>query len=247
MLKQTRLLPALLALLFFAGTSLSAQDRVESLREIDEVTGVVAGRLDQRLRSLGEGGQLKIALGRFTTEGEDTPLGDLFRSNMMSALANVERRPYLIIDAAPGAQGQADYLFSGELLDVTSAVRIVVKLVRVSDSSLAGTWTADIEKTPWIAGLIERAGSSGARRDQYETDSEESPIPAEIGGPWLSRTIHNSEDRDYFLIVSPQRAMLTAETSGSMDTMMELYSEGSRIQSDDDGGEGENSRITFTA
>jgi hypothetical protein len=32
-----------------------------------------------------------------------------------------------------------------------------------------------------------------------------------------------------------------------MDTMMELYSEGSRIQSDDDGGEGENSRITFTA
>jgi hypothetical protein len=42
--------------------------------------------------------------------------------------------------------------------------------------------------------------------------------------------------------------MLTAETSGSMDTMMELYNEaGSRIASNDDGGEGENARITFNA
>jgi hypothetical protein len=70
----------------------------------------------------------------------------------------------------------------------------------------------------------------------------------ETGGPWISRTIHASDDRDWFAVNAPATGILTAETSGSLDTMMEVYNDsGTRISSDDDSGEGMNARVTFSA
>ncbi|GHT75801.1 hypothetical protein FACS1894124_7610 [Spirochaetia bacterium] len=41
---------------------------------------------------------------------------------------------------------------------------------------------------------------------------------------------------------------MTSETSGSLDTLMEVYDDtGTRLQANDDGGEGENARISFFA
>jgi TolB-like protein len=248
-----------------AGSQEVSPEGPESLADLDGITETLASRLYIRLRGLARGNEnFSIALGRFTIGGEDSTLGDLYRSNLMGVLANLETRPFLIIDrnaspspvpdgtpAESAAPPAVDYLISGDIFDVNNALRITVRIVRQSDSSIIAVWNSDFGRSIWLAGLLEqtaRNSGDGSRRDRYETDSQERPVPVEIGGPWISRTIHDTDDRDWFLVTSPARAMLSAETSGSMDTMMELYDDsGARIASDDDGGEGTNSRISFSA
>ncbi|MDR2516606.1 MAG: PPC domain-containing protein [Spirochaetaceae bacterium] len=234
------------------GHPLVSQERPETLGDMDRITDALVTRLYLRLRTLARGSEpFSLALGRFSVQGEESPLGDLLRSNLQGALANLEARPYVIIDTPPAATAGGDYLISADILDVGNAVRVAVRLVKTEDSSIIAAWHSDFEKTPWIAALLEQPGRTeggGTRRDAHEPDSQENPVPAEIGGPWISRTIHAADDRDWFLIVSPVTVMLTAETSGSLDTMMELYNEeGTRVASDDDGGEDTNARITFNA
>ena len=64
------------------------------------------------------------------------------------------------------------------------------------------------------------------------------------GGEELQRTIHPG-DQDWFVIRPGEAALYVLETSGRLDTMMELYEGSRRLAENDDGGSGENARIAW--
>jgi TolB-like protein len=95
--------------------------------------------------------------------------------------------------------------------------------------------------------------SSGASpripRDSFEPDALENPAPADIGAPGLERTIHTESDTDWFIVTTgDQEGTLVLETTGSMDTYMELRAQsGECLRYDDDSGTGGNARIIYQA
>ncbi|MDR1353100.1 MAG: PPC domain-containing protein [Treponema sp.] len=225
------------------------QSRPASLAELDQFLVESAIRLDLRLRGLsgGSGGQTpQIGVGEFTIMDNLVPLSDIWRNGILDTLANIQNRTYTLHDAAVPS---GEYLISGIILEAGSSIRITTRITRASDSSVIASWNSDLAKNSFTLELLENPGSSQVRRDRYETDSIGNPVPVEISGELVSRTIHNSDDRDFFLVRPEGGTMVTVETTGSsIDTMMELYSEeGELISSDDDGGSGENARIGFIA
>jgi hypothetical protein len=225
------------------------QSKPASLAELDQFLVETAIRLDMRLRALPResGGQSpRIGIGDFPMTDEPVILGNVWKNGILDTLAAVQNRTYILLDTAapPG-----DYLLSGVILRAGNSVRVTTRIVRVSDSALIASWNSDLAVTPFVTELLEAAGNSSAvRRDRFENDSRENPVPVEIGGESLSRTIHDDGDRDFFLVRQGHRGMVTVETNGDMDTMMELYDEGGgTIASNDDGGEEGNARIVFLA
>jgi hypothetical protein len=87
-------------------------------------------------------------------------------------------------------------------------------------------------------------GSGPVSPDAWETDSRENPVEIAAGGDELQRTIH-SGDRDWFVIRPAENALYILETSGSLDTMMELYEGSRRLAENDDGGRGDNALISY--
>jgi hypothetical protein len=79
-----------------------------------------------------------------------------------------------------------------------------------------------------------------------------SPLTVEIGtsvdAPVINRTLHSGEDQDFFLLALNRDGSLIMETTGSLDTYMELYDadSGSQIADNDDGGSSSNARIRQT-
>jgi hypothetical protein len=90
-----------------------------------------------------------------------------------------------------------------------------------------------------------------AAPDEYDPDSPENPLAADISagsdGPVISRTIHAANDEDFFLLAPEKDGMLNMETTGELDTYMELYNAGSRVKlgDDDDSGSDVNARIRY--
>jgi hypothetical protein len=85
-----------------------------------------------------------------------------------------------------------------------------------------------------------------ARPDSYEPDSRTTRVPLQ-GGAWVSRTIHTG-DEDWFIFTTEAAGILTAETAGELDTLMELYDGVSMVVENDDGfddDENYNSRIEY--
>ncbi|GHT79373.1 hypothetical protein FACS1894130_07890 [Spirochaetia bacterium] len=234
-------------MLLLTGFALFGQQRPENLADMDAISVGLAIRIDQRIKTLtGENPErtLKIGLGNFVLDGAPLPLGELWKLNIAAGLSNIARSYTLLANEAG-----ADYTISGEILEILTTVRVTVRLIRTQGAAVIASWHVDLDKTPLVAALIEREdGSGGVRRDQYESDSQQNPTVFGIGGDWVSRTIHSEDDRDWFLLSGNQTGVITAETSGSMDTLMELYDESeTRIQSNDDGGDGENAKISFFA
>ncbi|MDR1128258.1 MAG: PPC domain-containing protein [Treponema sp.] len=248
MLKKLITVTALFVFILPAFLYGQQQSRPSSLAEIDQFLVESAIRLDLRLRGLpgGSGGQTpQIGIGEFTILDDLVPLSDIWRNGILDTLANVQNRTYTLHDTAVPS---GEYLISGVILEAGSSIRITTRITRTSDSSVIASWNSDLAKNSFTLELLENPGSSQARRDRYEPDSMGNPVPVEISGEPVSRTLHNSDDRDFFLVRPEGGNLVTVETTGSIDTMMELYSEeGELISSDDDSGSGGNARIGFLA
>jgi hypothetical protein len=228
------------AIVMLAFSAVPLFSQVQSLADLDRETAAVAERIRQYVRGAGKTGSIETAV--FAYSGLETPLGNYWRQNLISLLAGN------LTVLAPGSTTRGDYILSGEIFDLGQTVRIFTRLTDRSNSAVLASWTSDLEKTPFLINLIVTAGSSrdsAVLRDLYEEDSRENPVPAAIGGPPLARTIHRG-DRDWFLIRPETTILAVLETSGSMDTEMELYEEGrNKLAEDDDGGSGENSKIMY--
>jgi hypothetical protein len=168
---------------------------------------------------------------------------------------NIPNRSWVLLS---GSSADADWTISGEIVEINDTVRVYTRLLRSSDRSIAAGFQSDFERDEFLAEMLSGGGSGGGGRsssiprDPYESDSWENPVAVEIGidesAALISRTLHASNDEDFFLLAPEKDGALIMETTGSTDTIMELYEAGSgnKLSSDDDGGSGGNARIRRT-
>jgi hypothetical protein len=236
-------------LLFFTAFSALYGQSPSPLPQLDAAVkslGVeVSGRLNAEKAE-------KVTLGQWTYRGSVPSLGSYWNFQLMEELTNNPGRSFSII---PGPQAGADWTISGEIIQVANTVRIYTRFLRVHDNSIALILHADFERSQFFNDMLAGGGdggsSGGGSGDPYETDSWDYPYAMEIGNsaesPLVNRTLHNSNDEDFFLLAPDRDGSLIMETTGNMDTYLEFYRDGSRNQigDNDDGGSGSNARLRY--
>ena len=141
------------------------------------------------------------------------------------------------------AEGDIDI----ELLD--SDGNSLASSTSVSDNEVIDTVTPT-SGTHYIAVYYGDAGNaydlrwddleSGSEDDHANTPAEATPVPALVV---VDAELGHAGDLDYFRIELTEPAVLVMETSGSTDTYGTLYSAGSYLDENDDGGAGYNFRL----
>jgi hypothetical protein len=222
---------------------------VETLEQLDGETAKLGEAIAQKLRTMGAG--LRISCGEFYFEEGYTSLGAYLSNQLAAVLANRSNSGYtIVVGPAATVAGENSYVLGGEILYFGSALRVYIRLIRSGDSSLAAVWNADFAASTFMEDLMALASSSvrPVRRDSYEPDSLDAPVPA-APGALIDRTIHRGDD-DWFLLTVETAGLLVLETTeSSFDPVMELYDESGRnkLYNDDDGGDGNNPRIEVEA
>jgi hypothetical protein len=240
---------------FFFGLSFlhgqNGEGAADLLPRLDGAVKSLAGDINRKLSS--EGAQ-KVTVGRWTWNDGIPPLGSYWNNQLTEELTNIPSRSFAVL---LGEAAGADWVVSGEILELAGALRVYTRIIRTGDRSVVTGFHSDFEESPYLAEMLAGGSGGGGRsssiaRDAYEPDSRDNPLAVEIAssedGPVINRTLHNGEDEDFFLLSPGAAGSLTAETTGNIDTVMELYEAGSnsRITEDDDGGSGSNARIRHT-
>lgn len=224
--------------------------QINSLAELDAEAQKAGNGIRQGLEALPKGARIRI--GQFLLNGAETDLGVYWRNQLSSILSSMPDRKFVIV-TDPNAP--TDYTLTGEIMRIGNILRLYTRLTRIQDSALMTTWTLDMILTPFIqqlAGLSPGGGASAnaVQPDSYEPDSRDNPLKADLGGPEIPRTLHDG-DEDWFSIQTPNNGTLILETTGDVDTFMELYDgasgSGSRLANNDDGGDDLNARIEYFA
>jgi len=108
----------------------------------------------------------------------------------------------------------------------------------------------DIAVRPNTTYLFKLRGYSSSTTGQVRIFASIRPLPVMTAlnvGSFHSATINRGEEH-WYSVSANQAGLLVVETSGSIDTYMELYNENFElINSNDDGGEGNNARIEITS
>jgi hypothetical protein len=231
----------------FAISGAYGQDSAASILRLDNAVKSVAQDLNGRIAAE-QGG--KVVITQFVYRNNIPQLGAYWATQLVEELTNIPNRSYIVL-----VGDSADLIVSGEIVEIAGTMRIYTRLVRSSDRSIVANFHSDVERDDFIIGMLdggESGGSSSVFRDLHEPDSFENPQTIEIStvgeGPVVNRTIHASGDEDFFLLEPARDGSLTLETTGSMDTVMELYDAVSRnsLSENDDGGSGNNARIRYT-
>jgi hypothetical protein len=209
--------------------------QIQSLEDLDRESAGTAARIQQY-----PAGKKTIEITSFSNSGTESPLGNYWRLNLFNLLAGSANFTLL----APGSTVRGAYILSGEIIDLGQTIRIFTRITDRNSSALLASWSNDLGKSPFLDGLLAAADGSTAVRDSYEEDSRENPVEVSIDGPAISRTLHQG-DADWFVIRPGESALVALETSGSTDTMMELYEGGNLVADNDDGGDDENARIIY--
>ena len=204
-------------------------------------------------RMLMEQGVQKVIIGQFSYRGSITSLGSYWTNQLISELTNTPNRSFTVLSGGPAG---ADWMISGEIIEISDIVRVHTRMIRLSDRSIESSFHSDFERSLALIRMLssadsERNSSSGII-DYYEPDSWEFPVPYDIGinehvDP-IHRALIDGDDEDFFLLVPLVSGHIVAETSGSIDTYMYLYNydTGELLEEDDDGGRGRNARIRYT-
>jgi hypothetical protein len=239
--------------LCFAVSVLYAQNGDRSsnpLPRLDEAVKNLAGEINKKL--IAEKAQ-KLSLGQWTRNEGIPSLGFYWNNQLTEELTNLPGRSFTVL---MGETTGADWTISGEILEAAGTVRVYTRLIRGADRSIVMGLHSDFEADPSIIEMLAGGGSGGGSsstaRDAYEPDSRDNALTVEIGssegGPVINRTLHTDGDEDFFLLTPGTDGSLVIETTGSLDTVMELYEAGSnsRLAEDDDGGSNSNARIRYT-
>jgi len=223
----------------------------KNIAELDVQSSGAAAKIISSLKSAGGG---SVASGIYN----ETALITYWVENIMRCLSPNEAGAnsgitVLSNPAGAGPAGQADFVINATLMEAGQTVRIYTKLVKRADSSVLATFTNDLERGQFIASLLTHTTGDSSRSryvppDWYEPDSRENPLAWVVGGEEIRRTLHEG-DEDWFSIEAPpEGGMINVETTGDLDTVMELYGpDGRKLETNDDGGRGGNARIRFTA
>ena len=232
----------LITALMIAVGAMNAQT-VTHLQTIDNAVRALAGDLN---RKLADERVQRVNVTQFVYQGSVTSFGEYWASQLTAELTNIRNRSFTIISG-----GTADWTISGDIVMIGDIIRINTRLVRRSDQSVVSVIQTNLERNNQIAMMLASGTGEGSSVpfDEWEIDSMDSPVAVEIGAdesaPFMQRTLHGNGDEDFFLIVPNRNGRLIMETSGSVDTFMELYDANTRemLDSNDDGGNGNNARI----
>jgi hypothetical protein len=239
-------------------TAVEAAPASPAVTDIDAEGHKLAGLIGRRISALTSSGEkpLRVRVEEFSNGGIRSAFGSLWTQNLISALGNLENRNFTVtLDTAPPSAAFTDFILAGQIIEAGPIVRVVTRLVKTEGRELAASWSTDFQKSSFIQGLLapkassfSETGSSArtVQRDIYETDSREAPAPFSVGSDWVTRTFHDSGDKDWFLITVDRPRILRVETGGGLDTAMELYQGASAaVEENDDGGEGLNACIEY--
>jgi hypothetical protein len=239
---------------FFALSVLGAQNGDRSanpLPRLDEAVKSLAGDINKKIVS--EKAQ-KITVGQWTYNNTVPPFGFYWNSQLIEELTNIPGRSFTVLMGEGG--GGADWTVSGEILEAAGTLRVYTRIVRTGDRSVVTGLHSDFASDPAIIEMLAGGGSGGrsssTARDAYEPDSRDNPMVIEAAassedGPVINRTLHSDGDEDFFLLTPAAEGFLVIETTGNIDTVMDLYEAGSNsiLADDDDGGSGGNARIRY--
>ena len=220
------------------------------VEQLDNAVKALAGDLSKKLSA---GKAQKIAVGQFIYRDSVPPLCQYWVNQLTQELVNIPNRSFTILS---GGSSGSDWTISGELVEAANTIRVYTRLIRSSDRAVEAAFNSDIERNDSTIQMLSgdsRSGSSSSSvsRDEREPDSMGNPVVYEIGGdesvPVMSRTIHDDNDQDFFLLIPANNGRLVMETTGNMDTHMEFYNADTqeKLSSDDDSGSGDNARIRY--
>jgi len=224
----------------------SAQNAENPVMQFDEAVSALARDIHAKLA---EKRAERIIIGQFAFQDNVPPFSAYWVNQLTGELTNTRGRNYTIHS---GSVSNADWIITGEIVQVTNIVRIYTTLTRMSDRAIEASFRSSFPRDEYISDMISHSGTgntaSSAGRDTRETDSWDAPVIYTIGTSpsvaVMNRTITEG-DEDFFLLVPDSDGRLTAETTGNTDTFMYLYNydTGDEIASNDDGGQGTNARI----
>jgi hypothetical protein len=231
---------------FFALSVLYGQNAVNPVSQLDSAIKTLAADIQKKIPA---GGNPKIALGQWNYQNSIPALGSYWAAQLTEELTNIPDRSFILIS---GGSQASDWTVLGEIIEAAGTIRVYTQLIRFSDHAIEAGFHTDLESNEYIIEMLSngRGGSSSSViRDAYEPDSFENPLTVDIAadnsGQTVNRTLHNENDEDFFLLTPDKDGTLVMETTGNMDTYMELYTTGSRnrLTEDDDGGSDVNARI----
>lgn len=219
-------------------------------------TGDPVSRLDSAVKTLAleirgkipAGGNPKVALGQWVYHEMIPDMGLYWAAQLAGELANVPGRSFVLLAGGPG---DSDWTLAGEIIVIPGKIRVYTRLVRSAGQSIEAGFQTDLDMNGDFAEMLSGGdgGSASVIRDAHEFDSMENPLTVELasaeGGPLINRTLHSGTDEDFFLLLPDRAGALSMETTGDIDTYLELYNadSGERITSNDDGGSGLNARL----
>ncbi|MDR2964779.1 MAG: pre-peptidase C-terminal domain-containing protein [Treponema sp.] len=239
-----------LVIFFLFTGNVFSQNTDNSVRQMDEAVKTLAREIHAKLT---EKRAEKVTVGQFVFNNGTTTFSSYWVNQLTSELTNINGRNYIILS---GGTAPADWTISGEIIQAVDIIRVYTSLTRSQDRAIEGSFLSNFQRNEQINNMLAvRSGtansSSSSLIDQYEPDSWESPVTYTIGAGSQSAVVMNRAltegDEDFFLLIPERDGRLTAETTGNIDTYMHLYDYESEeeLASDDDGGVGNNARITL--
>ena len=211
---------------------------------LDNSTKRLASELSKRLSAEKVG---KVVISEFAYGGIIPPFSQYLVNQIYVELTNMSGSFSIL----PNMSSDADWMISGEIVELADMARVYVRLIRSADRVVKVAFYTDFERNEYMVHMLAtRDGrSSYVPMDALEPDNLDNPVSFEIGtdvnSQPLNRTLHNG-DEDFFLLLPNTNGRHLMETIGSIDTYMELFNaNGELLAQDDDSGNGGNAKIQY--
>jgi len=216
---------------------------------IESAASLFQGKIDDDSQTLVKIQDLQI-------NGIPIPLGEIWTNELLNELNNafdeISVQPLnmqQLMGQTSSRVWEHNYRLASSVTVAADELIITVQLVDIGRESVIGTKTLTIPKSLELAPLIIPVSGSGmAISDFYEPDGVNLPNELIIGHTAEGHTLGSEEDEDWYTFTTGDESQLiTAYTSSNLDTKLFLYSDDTSysMDSNDDGGEDSNARLSF--
>ncbi len=218
---------------------------------IEDAASLFDGKVDDNSETIVKIQDLQI-------NGMTIPLGEIWTNELLNELnsdySEIAIQPLnmqQLMGQTSDREWEDNYRLASSVTVGAEELIIAVQLIDVDRESVIATKTLTIPKSPELAPLImPESGSGIAINDFYEPDDAASPNELVIGGATEGHTLGGESDEDWYTFTTgDEGAMITAYTTSGLDTKIFLYSDDTSysMDSNDDGGEDSNARLSFLA
>ncbi|THB68737.1 MAG: hypothetical protein D6B26_00225, partial [Spirochaetaceae bacterium] len=251
--KMRKLQIAMIALLLLAASMPAmAQTTIES----PEVQRLISAAQSQIARAKSRIGTEKTISWRGVfLRNQLVDFGSFLRGPMTSIM--VDEGLY-VVTSVPDDQGriqpvQAEIGFFATAQVARDGITLNFQIAEEESQRVLASWTASLPNSQDFHGMfISDDSGSGVFADFGEPDSMETPREWPGTGRLDQLTFHSGDDGDYFLLNPAVDELtgnyLTIETSGEIDTYIDVFEYNSRatIMSNDDGGNNMNAKVSIS-